>query len=82
MSNKSIAGIDTWARVAELSLRWARRWRSNSQQADHLFKIATVREEFRQTCRDRIRENALLWRSARRERRSLMGLPDIGGGVP
>ena len=77
MTTKRIDGLDVWANVAESALRWARRWRDNKAEAKR-FSFPNVRADWLATCRARIRENAQLWRHARRERRRMMGLPDIG----
>ena len=59
-----------WARMMEMELRWARRWRNN---------VALFPDDanWRAVCRKNMRTSALHWRVSRAERRSVLGLPDI-----
>lgn len=78
MSTRSIAGYKVWQQLMDLELKWARRWRDNRALAVG-FLFSHNREEWLVTCRTRMREQAMRWRNARREKRRSLGLPEIGG---
>jgi hypothetical protein len=76
--NPSIAPYEVWQRAMDLELKWARRWRDNQALAVG-FVFPHIRAEWLANCRSRMREQALRWRTARREKRRALGLPEIGG---